>query len=128
MPLPTTALALALAITTALILATITATATATAASCPAGCWLVSAGAVGSCGAKNEMLSLGSWARARATQQVLDGWHRRLLHASPSLSVSTFHTLLLLIVWTASSGVVDWRCPWCNVGATSHEKFGREEK
>jgi hypothetical protein len=73
--------------------------------------------AVGSCGAKNEMLSPGSWARARATQQVLDGWHRRLLHASPSLSVSTFHTLLLLlIVRTASSGVVDWRCPWCNVG------------
>jgi hypothetical protein len=114
LPLPTTALALALAITTALILATVTATATATAASCPAGYCVVSA--VGLCGMKNEMLSPGSWARACATQQVPDGCHRRLLHASPSLSVSTFHTLLLLIVWTASSGVVDWRCPLCNVG------------
>jgi hypothetical protein len=64
--------------------------------------------AMGSCGANNDMLSPGSWACAHAMQQVPDGWHRQLLRTSPSLSVSTFRTmLLLLIVWTASSGVVE---------------------
>jgi hypothetical protein len=75
------------------------------------------------------MLFPDSWARARATQLAPDGWHRRLLHASSSLSVSTF--VHILIVWKASSGAVilDWWCPWCNVGgcATSHEKFEWEE-